>query len=91
MARQLTVKTTKVHRWMQYEVRGLTPKDLDELKSMDYRDARDKIVEILNDIPDADDTDGLGLGTFLSCVKGIQFVSYTRNAILIKTNEIVRR
>ena len=91
MARELKISKNRVHHWLQYEIRGLTPKDLDELKTMDYRDARDKIVEILNEIPDPSDTDGLGLGTFLNCVKGIQFVSYTRNAILIKTNEIVRR
>ena len=84
MARQLTVKTTKVHRWMQYEVRGLTPKDLDELKSMEYLDAKDKIIEILDDNVD-------GFGTVLSCVYGIALIQYTEKAILIKTNQMVRR
>ena len=80
----LTIKRRSVHTWMQYEIRGFTLKELDELKSMEYRDLLDTIVEILDDRND-------GFGTVLRCVIGIYHVGFGDDAVLIKANTIVRR
>lgn len=63
----------------QWEVSGFTDRELDELKSMEYRDLTDKMVELLDDQMD-------GLGTYLTNCIGIHGVQFGGDKVLIKTN-----
>ena len=75
----LKIKCRHLYHWMQYEISGFTPRELDELKSMDIRDATDKVLEMLDDRND-------GKGTYLKHCVGIHYVQFGMDSVLIKAN-----
>ena len=62
-----------------YEITGFTTSELDELMSMEYRDARDKIIPMLDDRND-------GQGTYWAHCVGIYRVQFMPGRVVIKTN-----
>ena len=74
----LKIKKRRIYNWVQWEVTGFTNDELDELKSMDVRDARDKVLEMLDDRNE-------GKGTYLANCVGIHLMQFAPDAVLIKT------
>ena len=75
----LTIERRSLGWCMQYEISGFQFRDLDELKSMEYFDLRDKLIEILDSKED-------GLGTYLAHCVGIRSIQFSGTKVLLKTN-----
>lgn len=77
----MAMKITHRRLWWchQYELTGYSDAELHELQSMEYRDLRDKIVEVLDDHFD-------GMGTYLFNCIGIRTIQFSGRSVLIKTN-----